>query len=1045
MSTTLATIIALSKGLPSTDTTTDIPSHIAPQELQRKLEKYVAKHIGDEYWKLGLTGLNIAKATEIWETRGLQGLVEWHPQLVQRLAQKWVKKAKEKKLAIENFGDLSLHRRAKYLPTPTLRYKMSEDGKKFHWRFDPMLEPAGLLAEYLAYRESLPAGVPVTIRLLNEAVEVKNGKKTYKVIDPEEWAVLREAGFLPTKGRLAFFWDAKVAAVMKEWSGDDAIVLNSYAQRLGAALVPGGYIPRIKVGFSKARISETGKPLFVWDEGYMDGTPDGADGSHFYNADTLSVGDWKSIQFSVLGDEKVAFGKGIADPICGERCNGFDLIMDPDQIKGGYKGAFSDGDSLVMDIGALRVFQGGEYPLGFEQLQFMNPDLHPMGKETFVDNLVELMEEFKGRMLKKGVWGLLESLSEESPAISLSMQMLQAIDPEMTINPLSIDVLNDALDEALKSQLWQFSQGAGIRGAQLEIKIDATLKPGECVAYGFKPGQEVACWRFPTVLPQGLRTLKCMPRGERSLPVGRIYMAPFDVLAMQGDDDGDVVGLTADPRVVQMFGCRMTEKLFAIEPKGEKMKLPIESEAGLRYLETDPRGPVGVTTIWQAAIMACKNPKTMPYAISMALLNQYAIDSAKKAVIWPDVLALAEPSAWKLDEKSGFWKANPVPLIVNQEGIMQFPLLAQDRKSPCYAKQWGYIQKILGIKKEIVDDDGQKTTVDSKPLAWRMHFDKKGYELKKKVEFSTWARCRDKDDGFGGGNLVHAVHDKARLMIRASLVEMWNFDPLPVRELLIKALAKKGIVWQTQYSSFEEYSKGARKEIGVEWYGDRYSNIMKTYGPDERPSQIEMLNMEWENTISMNSMESLLEVWWWEHEPTWVKYAGKKRIFISTAEEGAWQANKPKHAWRVIQAPNNAILSILNLEQDSYCPWGKEYIIRKYPDVQSPIEMVVEEVLENEDPWALLNSKIHKNTHHGKVVRDEDGNTIELWQCSSCCRAITGMAMKKYRASTTLREQRFMKGLVHHVNNAIDRSIEKKEEKEFEMDDDWLEWMSGQV
>jgi len=1018
-----------------------VPALMAAGMLETKVSAEIEKYIGTEqYWKLGLTAMNITQAREAWDHGGLDGVGEWHPAFVQSVASKFVAKAKQKKARIRAFGEQSLDRRAKYLPAPTLRFRKTEKGDKYHWRFDPMLEPAGLLQEYLNTRDMLPAGVPVVIRLLNELAEVVGGSMTYPEIPASEWKLLREHGFLPTKGNLAFCWDGNVSKVMKEWSGDNAIVLNGYAQRLGAALIPEGYKPRIRVGFSKCRLTEDGTPLFVWDEGFETAQPDGADGSHFYNADALPQGDDKSIQFSLLGDEIVAFGKGIADPLPSERCNGFDLVMDPDQIKGGYKGYFHDGDEWIADIGILRTFNGGEYPLGFEQIQFMDANKHPMGKEQFVKDLVELMNEFVGDMLKKGVWGLLSTLANDSPAIATAQQLLSAIDPEGKVNPLAIDVLADALDEALKSQLWQLAQGGGIRGAQLEIKMDSRLNMGECVAFGFKPGQEVAVWRFPTVLPQGLRTLHCVKKGGRVLPVGRIYMNPIDVLAMQGDDDGDVVGCSDDTRVIDMFKSRMTDKMYAVEPKGEKMNMPIESEEGLAYLETDPRGPVGITTIWQASIMACKGPKVLPYAIAMAVLNQYAIDSAKKAVIWPDLLAMAEPSAWKLNRSTGFYEVQCKPLLPDQHGVTVFPL--KDTK-PCYVMQWGKMRKVLGIKKMVLNEyDGTEEEVVTEPLAWRIQHGAKGQKLKKKIELSAYEPCRKKDKGFGGGNLVHAIHDKARVIVMTELGLLTKFEKASVRELLVAALEKKGYAWTTKYSSFTEYAGEARKMAAIEWYGERYSRLLKNYSVEDRAFHVDALNMEWEVMLASLDADTLLEVWWWEQTPTWVKYTGSSRHFTSIEEPGLHQANKPKHAWRVLWFKGSPVLEMLDMDGGNTCPFTTDYIIRSQPDVPSIIENVISDVLDEREPWKMLNNKIHSNTAHGKMVRDEDGNPVELWQCHACCRNITGIAMKQFRLSSTLREQKFMKDLTSSMNK-VNRDINTA--KSGEIDQDWADYIGSMI
>lgn len=1021
----------------------DTATYMEPDELQRRVERKLDKylHANRAWWKLGITELAVDGMVEDYALGGIDYMVEKHPRTMARIARAIMEPVFEK---LEGTAS-ALARRGFYLPAPTLRIAITKNQEKLSWRFDPNLEPSGLLHHSLAHRGLLPGGVPVGIRLLNE-IKWTEGKIMMKGDpDPEEWELFRKLGYLVRKGNMAIFWDGHVReTVLKAFP--DPISCNSYVQRLFSPLVPGGFHAEKKVFFSEARITKAGKTVFCTHPEWETAAPSGRDGAHAHVVEEL--GD-ASLQFTWWNLNGV-FTKGISEPVYRDDAllpDGVTMILDPNQIKGAWKGKFTNGDTLTGDIGVMRKYAGGRYPWAFEGLQWMIPSLHEKGRDGFVEDITSIMEDAADKKFEGGVSGIFERKCREDDRLRAVGEVLKKLPGSP--NPLAVPYVRDILSDALRKDLWHLSQGGGGEGEQHEILIDRTLKPGQCVITGYKPGMEVAVWRFPTVLAQGLRVLTTVAPDERMCPVGRIYMSEFDTKAMQADDDGDIVGVSADPRYIRLFRCVPSKKVYAIEPKGEKISFPLESDEGFAYMAKDPRGPVGLVTIAQARVLSMiqKDTRALWYGLALAVLTQYTIDVAKRAVVWPNLDDLSNPHNWVKGE-DGFYRAENIrpavrdQVVVMEDGTTKVSLMDYPRE--VYQKWLKRIYKRLGIIEEVVDPfSGTTYDVQREALAWRSQTGNDGQPLAKRVNWTTWESCRTKAPDFKGGNVVHATHDAARRMFKARVKDMVKCEDIELRELVPLALKNKGVSWRTRYENWYEYERDVRRIAGIESYSNQMSSVLSGSGGGEdkdqiRSARLEMLEEEFQAGLLSLDLDELLEVWWWENTTmTYTSENGRRVVF--EGEGGEWPLNKPHIAIRLLTNPNSRLMAALGVAEDLRCPWTAA--VSKKKGDRTLVTRFAEEVLGGSNPWETLAKRIHLNTSHGDMVRDENGERVELRSCPACQKLIVGTAMSIYRQGKTVEEAQFMKTFTTELNQGRDRPWKGKVDKnEDEIEADGLDF-----
>lgn len=970
-------------------------------------------------------------------TFNFDSINEEEEEVLAAVLEKIVQKKQAKLEDREGRMEVRTTNRSMYLPQVTLVHEVTKDGRKRRWRFETDLISTGLLPRMLESLGHKTEGEPLSLRIVNALPMMKdeqgNITNTQCPIPQEEWEILRQHGWMPTQGNLAWNWRNQALKNVLTSCFPKVIDMGAYNHRLNAPLIPGGYMENVTIRFSnpmaidtepqsiteatQAALDEINGAKSEWERDQE------CDGSGLYNpnhplmAELIERYGKVVFQITVLRPDGL-FAKGIIVPREGmDESDG--IVLDMAQVKGSMKGKVVEGQiETGCYVGLMKSWDRLSYfPGSFELLEFIKLPKDNEGKLEAELALRSLLDEAVEDIAKDGIDGLMAEIARDDEQLKLIVKIIAQIRAHgVMLNPMSIPMVKAAIEDKLRAKLWVIAQGAGIRGRQYVTVLDATVPEGTCVLSGFKTGSELAIWRFPCVLPQGLvkcKVIKPRPHHmvDNKVIPNTVFLNPRDLTArMQGDDDGDIVGISNDPRVLTLFKNRGSERVYMIEPKGTKFDVMADSEEGYKYLETDPRGPVGLTTIWQAQLLACGD---WWGALAMGVLNQEAIDAAKRKIEWTDIAKACENAMWTEDEKGNMVLSDKAKLDASkyENDPMQPPGWPGD-----YAKAW---------MRERLNKFGciRNKKVRMNPLAWRVQteeIDGKVIVINKRINPTYWIPCDRKAQGFKGGNLVHWCHDVALNIWKShenKWVEMFGASELPVetRDLLFRLMEQKGIKVQLVANSWDQYME-LRKRAGIVEYGQEFKKLLtKRVEEDTKFGAIEALNQQLHLQLKSLSAAELATIWYWELTPTFsIGRPGMEPMYVHEQPKGEhvfYRANKENYAFRAVSFPGSPILPMLGIEDVKGCAWLIE---------QERGNKIASWVLNQPTPFKVLSERAFKNTAHGDERRDDNGNRVEFHSCKHCMEHITTQVIRGWRASKTAGEKEFMRSLTIELNK-LDR------------------------
>ena len=527
------------------------------------------------------------------------------------------------------------------------------------------------------------------------------------------------------------------------------------------------------------------------------------------------------------------------------------------------------------------------------------------------------------------------------------------------------------------------------------------------------------------------RIREIVVQAGRQVPIeNTIFMNPRDLTArMQGDDDGDIVGVTSDIRVRDLFRARASESVYEIEPIGGKFTHGSDSPEGHKYLETDPRGPVGMTTIWQAQLLAVGD---MWGALAMGVLNQEAIDSAKRKVAWTDVRKASHSGAW-------YEKANGNKALKAEAKLDE----AEYENDPNQPIGWpGEMTKAWVIERLNKFGCVQNEKVWMNPLAWRLQHtikDGKMVKLSKRVHGEHWVSTKAKDKGWGGGNTVHQCADLA-MGIWKSKANEWKLLGLEgetpkartdVRDLLGVLMRQENAGTTLQANTWEEYLElrsrtiyqvdengkvlkdqdGKDIEIGysIEKYGAEFKKLLSTSAGKEDDDHkfvgIENLTQQLNQWFAHLSPAELATIYYWENTSTWKIVNGPRVTYthVHTKDCPPYMVNKPNYGFKAICWPGSPLLPLLGITDAQGCDFlSKEKRLGK----------ITKWGMAQADPFLALNAWQFKDQKHGGEKVGEDGARVEMHQCKTCMEAAHTSLVRTWRNTRTKGEIKYMIGLI---------------------------------
>lgn len=957
-----------------------------------------------------------------------------------------------------------------------------------NWRYTHDLEPNGLMVRILEW-EGLDLTEPVVMNVENHLpfkIDPKGRQLSQYEIPYSEVENFWSQGYMYSGGKA--IWNVNPKSVIGRrvreifsMSFKKDITFASYNRRFKAALVPGGFLPNLSVR------TET---IFAYDGRIEEWVVQGLDGSGLYDpehpdmADLISRYGIVAFQITAWCRNNGKLWKGIIVPRMGinegrEDNDKHAIVFDHMQIKSDdhkashkdfHKKSRADGDQYeVLDSGVhvgimKHKTKAGRVSSCFELIEQLGPvgpfesvDDFLHQRQTVMELLNEFVDEAMERIRKMGPEGLLGRATRDDPKLARLADFLRMankkLPPEGRISPLDVPVIKSKIEESLGKVLWPVANGAGIRGKYPMVVIDETITPGTCVIADVPIGKTIADWRFPTILAQGLLTLKVVkPRAHHQINgltiPNVIFTHPQDItVGQQGDDDGDEVGYSTDQRLVKLFHFRKDRNIYHIEPdsekrymlneKGEKVSIPVWSEEGRRYISTDPMGPVGMLTIWKAGLDAVG---AYDMSRAFAVGCQEAIDSQKNFVRPTDPYRAAKLENWHRDERGEYHvhvKGKTDNWIKGKEPG-EFPLEIWEE---AYEKTLIAHGCFIQYRDK---ETGELVTRAGWPLGWRtqrkLMTDGEGNDyyvkLRKSIAFSNWELSLEKQNGTDQ-NWVHHCHDRARAKWLEFEQEWTGDTTLPARELLQKIMAGKGIHMEPTPMSWEEYKAGLRERSGLNWYGKEFGKLSaerkKKKDPNKAPGhnddtqntrvrQIDILRETLDVRLRDLSDQDLFDIWWMELSELWYYMDGHTRVYIDDpsktpkGKKGPWRVGTPNYAFTAVTNSGSGIMEKLGVEMPERC----QYMLESKDRVTN----IMNWCFTGNTPYKRLTLLAQRDVGHAKHKHDGNGQGIRLGDCPDCMSTLKAVLVRRVRDERKAKEIEGASKLNSAMNRAKQEAVE---------------------
>lgn len=625
----------------------------------------------------------------------------------------------------------------------------------------------------------------------------------------------------------------------------------------------------------------------------------------------------------------------------------------------------------------------------FEQLQMfhVNPTTIRIAKE-WID---EAYESFFG----DGIDGLEAQLGRDNQQLKLVIQLACAINNlGIEFSSSQVPMVRRALDERVGRLLYFIAQGCGKNSKQLTAVRDQGVPEGHVVVAGFKPGTQVVVHRYPTHLPQCMMKLtvaKPLPHHKVDGRVVRnaIYMNKRDLTdRAQGDSDGDVMGVTSDPRALELMEHIIGDgRVKLVEPEGEKFEMKTDSAAGLSYIMGKPMGPVGIMCIWQAQLYAVLAETE---AEAMAFPYQEAIDCNKRKVTPTNFPALADGTAWMAHPEC------PDRYHYTERLAQDF---SDEDEFMKFVGSW--VRGVLA-KRGIKVKGAEKQNV----IAWR--------RSSKRINPRTWMKCEEIGK-WRGGNLVHEAHDYA-LEVWKKYEHLFNFDgpEVELSDILSRLLKAQGLEFTPLQIDWFQYSRTLRDKSGLAKFGSTMKTIMgKSMGDKERQAQVNTAIIELNATLSDLTLAEVECIWRMENTET---YRGKDRysgqVTYYSPDHGLGQlpqANNPNHAFRAVTHPGSIIMEMLGLSEGAdTCPFLTG-------DNKYRVDILISRCCKDDNPHARLTEMIFNSTRHAKEIK-VNGEGIPGHQCPECTTTLHNALIRRLRAERTTAEHNYIRKMCGALN-----------------------------
>lgn len=953
------------------------------RDLEAKILKLINTLNADNSWKLAhvLGPNNALKVCELiaisnanmiedlcWYTQTASvsepfeaavNIFEWAYEIIENSNLR--KKAKKNKtLTIRSAN------RAQYLPYPVFNYyEATRAGNSIHrFKYDYDLRSAGLMAMACNQVYGLTAD-PVAMGFINTCPKTEEGQTP---VPSAKWDLFNQQTIAISGERLG--WNMKTPAW--QWLTKlfpQAIDLSAYNHSLNAPVLPEGFISKC--------------PVYIKTLTDINGVDLETDGSGWYHPETPELQAFTAkygtvpIQIRFINQENV-FAKGMLFPCLDSIDENSNPIVTIDwrQIKGVHKQLAT----------TRRVERATKHTSGFLGI------IQCWNKPGMLTACFEILENFKinattisivknqvainmKKLVAQGVDGLIAQVSRDDEQLRTIIQLVTLFKAKgSTLQATQIPRVRKAVTDALSKRLWDIANGAGIKFNRYVCRLDNTIPRGKCVVSGIAPGTKIVGFRVPMVLTQGLVSLETI-KGPSHLyldtnEVGfQVVMNPNDLITKcQGDDDGDIMGISTCPQMIELFKHIDDTRVFHIEPEGIRRNIASDSIDGLQYLRYDQRGEVGRTTIYRSRLKAIND---LDGANAMSLSIQESIDKSKRIPEWSDFMAAANPNNWNVDANGEFYFDMRLDASMLEEGDFPIKHCSNWVKARC--------KDLAGVEPKQV-------------LGWKWP--------NKRIPLAPgeWKTCIQQT-GWDGGNLVHIAHDHAHELWQTMKADLsLNTPEIQLSILLPALLSQYGYNVVHRDMDWEEYLD-LRKASGLTRFGQEFSKIMnQEYAGTEKFERIKFITRKLQNQVMNLTLVEVLTCWVMELEH----------------EKG-----NINNAFRVVAWPGSPVMSLLGIEASVNC---------QFLNQASRIERVVKICLNSESPHQQLSDMLFAGTKHGQEIKDQDGIGIETWECKTCVHALQTALVQAIRKQRQRNEHKWLITRIIAINNTKQKIMKQANE-----------------
>lgn len=458
-------------------------------------------------------------------------------------------------------------------------------------------------------------------------------------------------------------------------------------------------------------------------------------------------------------------------------------------------------------------------------------------------------------------------------------------------------------------------------------------------------------------------------------------MSPKDiVLGMQGDSDGDIVGLSNDPRHLELFKHLVDDRTYDVEASiVKRLDIAIDSREGEQYARYDRRGPIGLITRFRSAFLAVGDQWA---ATAMSLIAQQAVDQAKKIPEWFDYRAAAEGANWH--QKNSKWT---------------FSITAQPGDDLVNGTELNLKELSDWVSDRLKKSGGELSVGET--VEWASN------NPGKKIA-GTWPTLE-----WDGGNMVHYCYRYAhKKWNQIERLFRMNDKPVPMENIVPGLLQAKGVKFTIYDMDWTTYQRGMRNHCGISNFGEEFKRIISRRNDDEDAEAHAQAEI---GRITDNLQTDLVQWAWAEGE----QHEAVSRLLSIYWNELKHEQGNINHAIRAIAWEGSPIMQTLGVTVSEECDFMSRVLrISGTNKRLTRIEKTVSWLMQKDRPIYEFSQLLYNESANEKHMNEKG---IPLHECEDCQRMIGNSLVSALRKKGNHVEHDWYRKMATSLNHYLKR------------------------